>query len=62
MHNFIGKYPNSGILTNYDDDEFSQGYGQIKEGFRALTKDDIIQPYIYLDKFRSPNIRANDVG
>ena len=39
------KYPDSGILLNYDDDDYyNQGYGQIKEAFRALTKDDILQP------------------
>ena len=40
------KYPDAGILLNYDDDDYSQGYHQIKEAFRALTKDDILQPYI----------------
>ena len=29
------KYPDSGILLNYDDDDYNQGYGQIKETFRA---------------------------
>ena len=38
------KYPDAGILLNYDDDDYSQGYHQIKEAFRALTKDDILQP------------------
>ena len=37
-------YPDAGILLNYDDDDYSQGYSQIKEAFRALTKDDILQP------------------
>ena len=41
-------YPDSGILINYDDDDFSQAYGQIKEAFKALTKDNISHPYIYL--------------
>ena len=36
----------SALLLNCDDDEYSQGYDQIKEGFRALTKDNILQPYI----------------
>ena len=35
-------YPDVGILTNYDDDDYSQGHHQIKEAFRALTKDDIL--------------------
>ena len=34
------KYPDSAISLNYDDDYYSQGYRQIKEAFRALTKDD----------------------
>ena len=38
------KYPNAGILLNYDDDDYSQGYHQIKEAFKALTKDEILQP------------------
>ena len=25
------KYPDSGILLNYDDNDYSRGYGQIKE-------------------------------
>ena len=32
------KDPDSGILLNYNDDGYSQGYGQIKEAFRALIK------------------------
>ena len=55
------KYPDSGILLNYNDDDYSQGYGQIKEAFKALTKDDILQPYISEDDFRSSN-DGNDIG
>ena len=55
------KYPDSGILLNYDDDDYNQGYGKIKEAFRALTKDDISQPYISDKDFRSSNIN-NDIG
>ena len=55
------RYPDSGILLNYDDDDYSQGYGQIKETFRALTKDDLLQPYISENDFRSSN-NNNDVG
>ena len=29
------RYPDSGILLNYDDDDYSQGYGQIKEAFKS---------------------------
>ena len=38
------KYSDAGILLNYDDDDYSQGYHQIKEAFEALTKHDILQP------------------
>ena len=54
------KYPDSGVLLNYDDDDYNQGYGQIKEAFRALTKDDILQPYISDHDFRSS--KNNDIG
>ena len=37
-------YADSAIFLNYDDEDCSQGYGQIKEAFRALTKDDTLQP------------------
>ena len=49
------KYLDNAILMNYNDDDYSQGYGQIKEAFKALTKDDILQPYISEDDFRSSN-------
>ena len=56
------KYPDAGILLNYDDDDYSQGYHQIKEAFRALTKDDILQPYISEADLRRSNTAANDIG
>ena len=55
------RYPISGVLLNYDDDDCSQGYGLIKEAFRALTKDDILKPYISEDDFRSSN-EGNNIG
>ena len=55
------RYPDSGILLNYDDDDFSQGYGLIEEAFRGLTKDDILQPYITEDDFRLSN-EGNNIG
>ena len=55
------RYPDSGILLNYDDDDYSQGYGQIKEAFKALTKDDILLPYISDHDFKSSN-DGNDIG
>ena len=36
------------ILLNYNDNEYSQGYAQNKEAFRASTKDDSLQPYIMM--------------
>ena len=32
------KYPDAAILLNYNDDDYSQGYHQIKEAFKALKK------------------------
>ena len=55
------KSPDSSILLNYNDDDYNQGYGQIKQAIRALTKDDILQPYISDHDFRSSNIN-NDIG
>ena len=49
------KYPINSIRLNYNDDEYSQAYGQIEEVFIALTKDNILQPYITEDDFRSSN-------
>ena len=44
-----------------DDDDYSQGYGLIKETFKAITKDDILKPYITEDDFRSSN-EGNNIG
>ena len=55
------RYADSAILLNYEDDDYSQGYGLIKEAFKALTKDDILQPYISEDDFRSSN-EGNNFG
>ena len=55
------EYPDSDVLLNYVDDDYSQGYAQIKEIFRALTKSDILQPYISDHDFRSSNI-GDDIG
>ena len=46
MHYWKKKDPDSPILLKYDEDHYSQGYGQIKETFRALTKDDILNPHV----------------
>ena len=55
------KYPDSAFLLKYDDDDYNQGYGQIKEAFKAQTKDDILQPYKSDNDFRSSN-NNNDIG
>ena len=55
------KYPDSSILLYYNDDNYSQGYGQIKEAFKALTKDNLLQPYISEYDFRSSN-DGNNIG
>ena len=55
------RYPDSSILLNDEDDDYSQVYGQIKEAFKALTKDDILQPYISDHDFKSSN-DGNDIG
>ena len=47
-------------MINYDDD-LSQGYGVIKEAFKALTKDDNLQQFISDTDFRSAN-NGNDIG
>ena len=41
--------------------KYSQGYGQIKKAFRALTKDDILEPYISDNDFRSAH-DVKDIG
>ena len=53
------KNPVSAILLNYDDDDYSQVYDQIKEAFRSLTKDDILKPYMSDNDFRSSNVGDN---
>ena len=49
-------------MLNFEDYEYAQGYSRIKEAFRALTKDNFLQPYISDDDFRSSNVRVDDVG
>ena len=55
------RYHDTAILKNYNDDDYSQGYGQIKEAFKSLTKDDTLKPYISEDDFRSSN-EGNNIG
>ena len=56
------KYADAGVLLNFDDDDFSQGYHRNKEPFKALTKDDILQPCISEGDFRFSNAATIDVG
>ena len=55
------KYPDIGILLNYNNDNYSKGYGQIKEAFKALTKDKLLKQYLSDYDFRSSN-DDNDIG
>ena len=55
------KYPDWAILLNYNDDDYSQGYSQIEETFRALSKDDILKPYRSDNDFRSTK-DGNNIG
>ena len=55
------KYPDVGILLNYDDDDYFQGYHQIKGAFRAFIHDDLLQPFISEDDFRS-STDENGIG
>ena len=55
------KYPDSGNLLNYNDDDYSQGFGQIEEASKALVKENILQPYISDNDFRSSN-DGNNIG
>ena len=48
------KYLDSAILINYDDSGYSQGYGQIKDAFILMKKDDLLQPYVSEQIFRLP--------
>ena len=38
-----GEHADAGSMINYDNDDISQRYGQIKEAFRALTIHDNLQ-------------------
>ena len=49
------RYPDSAILINFDDDGYSQGHGQSKEAFGALTKNNILQPFMSEDDYRASN-------
>ena len=55
------KYRDSAVSLNYGDDDYPHGYGQIKESFKALTKDVILQPYLSDNELRSTN-EDNGIG
>ena len=61
MHYRNRKVPDSGILLKYNDDDYSQGYGQNEEAFSAVTKDNLLQPYISEHDFKSSN-NGDNVG
>ena len=56
------KYPDAVISLIYDVDDYSQGYHQIEEAFKASTKNDIFQPSTSEEDFRTSNVRADDVS
>ena len=56
------KYPDAGIVLIFDDDDYSQGFSQIKEAFRALSEGDFLQPHINDEDFRTSKVRVDDVG
>ena len=49
------KYLDNSILLSYDNGDYIQRHGQIKEAFRAVTKNDIPKTYISDIDFRSCN-------
>ena len=55
------KEPDSVIFLKYNEGVYSQEYGHIKEAFKALTKNNLLQPYISELDFRSSNA-DNDFG
>ena len=55
------KIPDSAVSLKYNDDGYSQGYGRIREAFRALTKDDILNPYLSENDFGSIN-NGDNIG
>ena len=48
------KLPDSAILSNFEDDDYSPGCGRSKEAFRALTKNNRLNPFIS-DQFFVPS-------
>ena len=61
MHIRYGKLHWCGNIKKINDEDYSKGFGQIKEASEALTEDDIFQSYISDQDFRSSN-EANGFG
>ena len=53
------KYRDNSFLLTYNDDDYSLGYGHIKESFGAPTKDNIFQTHINENENRSSNDCGN---
>ena len=49
------EYLDTGISLSFKDNEYRQGYPQIKEAFRALRHDNVLQPNTSENDFRSSN-------
>ena len=56
-----GNNPDAKTMTNYVIDDYSQGYGQRKETFGAVTKDDILETYRSHHDFRSSSVSVDDI-
>ena len=54
----IEKHPDAAMLLNYDDGGYSQEYCEIKESFRAVTKNSILNACKSYKHFRSTNVNA----
>ena len=49
------KHLDGGTILSYADHDYSQSFNQTKEAFRALTREDLVQPYKSVYDFRSPS-------
>ena len=54
------KYTDAGIILNYLDDDYSQGYGQVAEAFRCLTK--MISFFFLTSEHNFTSCKAADEG
>ena len=60
-HGSTENYPDSANFIKYNDDDYSQGYGQVEEVFGALTRDEILKPIVSDNDFGSSK-NADDNG